>query len=79
MGLWMLTGVVGGYAIAKLLPKIPYLNKNYYIRKYKFTPFFVVFGTLTYHGYKLMAFQKRKGIRQLAKDPVNLWSEPATA
>lgn len=59
----MFTGIAGGYVAVRLLPKIPILSKNYYIRKYKFTPFFVVFLTLTYHGYKLMEFTKRKGIR----------------
>jgi len=59
----MVFGSIGGYGLFKLLPKVPFLTNNYYIRKYKFTPFFVVFITLSYHGYKLMSFQKRKGIR----------------
>lgn len=74
MGIWMTWGLLGGYALYKILPKLPYLNRNYYIRRYQFTPLFIVAVTLTYHGYKLMAFQKRKGIRELAKDPTNLYS-----
>lgn len=71
MALWMCAGAISGYTVFKTLPKLPYLRNNYYIRKYKYTPFFIFFFTLTYHGYKLMSFQKRKGIRELAKDTTN--------
>ena len=75
MALWTCAGAISGYTVFKLLPKLPFLNTNYYVRKYKYTPFFIFFFTLTYHGYKLMSFQKRKGIRELAKDPSNLYTE----
>lgn len=63
MLIWMIGGILSGYIAYKLLPKIPILNKNYYIRKYKYSPLFIFGITLSYHGYKLMSFQKRKGIR----------------
>lgn len=65
-------GLLLGYAGYKLLPKIPYLKNNYYMHRFKYTTFMIVFFVMTYHGYKLMGFQKRKGIRELAKDEENL-------
>lgn len=68
MTTWVGFGILLGYAGYKLLPKIPYLKNNYYIHRYKYTTFSIVFCVMAYHGYKLMNFQKRKGVRELAKD-----------
>lgn len=75
MTFWMVGGALSGFAISKLLGTIPYLKDNYYIRKYKFTPFFILFMSASYHGYKLMNFTRRKGTREIAKDPANLIQE----
>lgn len=72
MGFWMAAGGGLGYACSILISKTPYIKNNYYVKKYKYRPFWIFFLTLTYHGYKLMNFTKRKGVRELAKDPENL-------
>lgn len=72
MGWWSAGGATAGYIVSKTMQKIPFLARNYYIRRYKYTPFMIFFITLTYHGYKLMGYNKRKGVRELVKDPANL-------
>lgn len=73
--IWAIGGITLGFAFYKFLPKIPLVKDNYYVRKYKGMSFMVPFLTLTYHGYKLSQFQKRKGVREIAKDPNNIISE----
>lgn len=64
---WMALGFIGGGLTMKFLPII--FKNNYYIQKRSVVSFVIIFGTLTYHGFKVMNFEKRKAIRSLAKYP----------
>lgn len=67
MLLWNVYGGLLGVCLYNIIPRIPIIKHNRYIKKYRFSPFFICFGVLSYHGYKLKEFEKRKGIRDLAK------------
>ena len=67
MTFWMIVGLIGGGVTMKVLPMI--FKNNHYVQKRSIVSFFLISGTLTYHGYKLMEFQRRKAMRILAKNP----------
>ena len=61
MTFWMGLGFVSGGAVMFILPKI--FKNNHYVQKRSFVSFLIIFSTLSYHGYKVMGFEKRKAIR----------------
>ena len=61
MCFWMFSGLGLGYGTMKL--QSIFLKKNYFMQKYGKIPFYMLFFGFTYHGYKLMEFEKRKGVR----------------
>lgn len=69
---WNIYGGLVGLGLYLVIPKLPILKKNPYIRRYRYSPFIISFVVLSYHGYKLKELEKRKGIRELAKNPDNL-------
>lgn len=63
MAVWMAIGGTLGFGSSYLLRKIPYIKDNYYVKKYRYRMLWICLIPLTYHGYKLMNFTKRKRLR----------------
>ena len=61
MFFWVFSGVTLGFAAMKLQSSL--FKSNYFAQKYRKAPLYIFSLALGYHGYKLMSFEKRKGIR----------------
>lgn len=64
--MWSAVGITGGYTIYKFHPHVKFLRRYPRFGKIMFGMCSVMF---TYHGYKLMNYYKKKGRRELGKNP----------
>jgi hypothetical protein len=75
MFFWIGFGGLMGYLSYKLAPHVRFLRERSsftFVRKFLTVVPILVFS---YHGVKFMVFYKRKGAREVAKDPSNVLSE----
>lgn len=73
---WVFVGNVAGYTLTKFVPlftkKLPAAKVTRYQRYAFWGPLIL----LSYHGYKTASMIKRRGMKQIIKDPDNTINEP---
>ena len=72
---WAFVGSFTGFTLTKLIPLIGSKLPANKLQKYKRFGFWIPIITFTYHGYKTSRRYKRKGMRQITKDPANVIDE----
>ena len=72
MFFWIGFGGVMGYLSFTLAPSVAFLRNRASFKKIRWTLTIVPLLVFPYHGIKFMIKYKRKGVREVAKDPSNL-------
>ena len=75
MFFWIGFGGVMGYLSFTLAPSVAFLRNRASFKKIRWTLTIVPLLVFPYHGIKFMIKYKRKGVREVAKDPSNLITE----
>lgn len=70
--LWSGVGFIGGIIAGSSLGSLNLKNKsNRKLRNYRMGSFLFLFGSFSYHGYKLSMRDFKVGRQKLLKDPIN--------